>query len=75
MMPKKQVFRVAKSLIDLLSNECRVDNIVTHMVPSAEDPDFLDPVVVITYRRRYEYDEDQAEHIVKVFCDGSMSDF
>jgi len=75
MIPEKQVTRVIKSLADLLGNGCHVDSIVTNMVPDAEDPDFLDPVVVITYRRRYEYDEDQAKHTVKVFCDGSMSDF
>lgn len=75
MIPEKQVLRVSKSLVDLLGNGCRIDNIATHMVPDAEDQDFLDPVVVITYRRRYEYDEDQAKHTVKVFCDGSMSDF
>lgn len=75
MIPEKQVLRVAKSLVDLLGNGCRIDSIATRMVPDAEDQDFLDPVVAITYQRRYEHGKDQAKHTVKVFCDGSMSDF
>lgn len=75
MMPQEQVLRVVRSLVELISQGCSVDNISTNDVPSPEDPDFLDKVVVITYRRRYEYDEEQSEHTVKVYCDGSMSDF
>lgn len=71
MMPQEQVVRVIRSLAELLSQGCSIDNISTDDVPSAEDPDFLDKVVNITYRR-----SGQTHcHEVNVYCDGSMSDF
>lgn len=71
MMPQEQVLRVIKSLVDLQSQCCSVNRISTDMVPSPEDPDFLDPVVVIAYSRGDQTDQ----HAVRVYCDGSMSDF
>ena len=74
-MEQKQLKRVAISLAELAAQGASVKDIHIDYVPCIDDPDFLDPVVVITYRRGYEYDEDQVEHTIKVYCDGSLSDF
>lgn len=70
-MEQAQVLRVIKSLVDLEMQGIRIRSINTEMVPDPEDPDFLDPVVVIKYQR----DDQKQEHEVRVYVDGSMSDF
>lgn len=74
-MHNAQVHRVIVSLAELYAQGISVLSINTKLVPSPEDPDFLDPVVVIKYTRPYEYDEDKTEHEVRVYDDGSASDF
>ena len=70
-MERAQVLRVIKSLVDLEMQGIKIRSIKTEMVPDPEDPDFLDPVVVIKYQR----DDQKQEHEVRVYVDGSMSDF
>ena len=70
-MHKAQVRRVIVSLAELYNQSISVHSISTKLVPSPEDPDFLDPVVVIKYQRE---DQDR-EHEVHVYVDGSASDF
>lgn len=74
-MRDKQLLRTITSLSSLYNNGCSVNSISTELVPSPEDPDFLDPVIVIKYTRPYEYDEKMTAHKVKVYDDGSASDF
>lgn len=74
-METKQVMRTAHALAELVENGMHVQSIKTEMVPDPEDPDFLDPIVVIKYIRKYEYEDEAEEHEVKVYWDGSMSDF
>lgn len=73
-MRDKQLLRVITSLSSLYNKGCSVGSISTELVPSPEDLDFLDPVVIIEYIRPYEYDEKLTEHKVKVYDDGSASD-
>ena len=70
-MHKAQIHRVIVSLVELYDQGISVHSINTELVSSSEDPDFLDPVVSIKYQRE---DQDR-EHEVRVYDDGSASDF
>lgn len=74
-MEQKQVLRVIQSLVDLETQGISISSISTEMVPDPDDPDFLDPVVSIKYTREHECTDDEQEHEVRVYADGSMSDF
>lgn len=70
-MHKAQIRRVIVSLVELYNQGISVHDISTKLVSSPEDPDFLVPVVVIKYQR----DDQDEEHEVRVYCDGAASDF
>lgn len=69
-MEQKQLKRVAISLAELAAQGISVEDIRIDHVPCADDPDFLDPVVVIKY-----LDAQLRKHEIKVYYDGSLSDF
>ena len=70
-MEYQQLSRVISVLSDMVAQGIEVENITTEMAEDPLDPDFLEPVVSIKYQRS----DQQTDHEIRVYYDGSMSDF
>ena len=70
-MTPSQTKRTIIALTELYQQEIDVESITSKLVPNSEDPELVDPVVVI----KYNLDGDQREHEINIYWDGSMSDF